>query len=290
MCIQNAQPSRQSLFTDPQRHAGIPLIMQNLNPCGGGVIGLFNITGSVLENDLDMFRYLKEDEITWCSNKGINESSSSSSCDTTCWLNSAISSTFLSGDHFGVQDIPHLRSLLCINWDVSIKDIENMNLNSDTYVSFKHSNYEIKLHSSIKNDTVSINLEKVLSYDIVSFFPIYTGYMDNWVSVIGAFEMFNTGGACLWVKPNKYDPYVEIGLKGSGSYLIVSSKLPSKIEVCSSVILIEEKLKLKPIEFTYIKRSDFYEIKFSIEALNLSLTPCEFIGQINYLYLRYQTE
>ena len=286
MCIQNAQPSRKLLFTDPQRHAGIPLIIQNLNPCGGGVVGLFNITGSVLENDLDMFRYLKEDEITWCS-KGINESSSN--CDTTCWLNSAISSTFLSGDHFGVQDIPHLRSSLCINWEVSIKDIENINLNSDKYVSFKHSSYEIKLHSSI-NDTVSINLEKVLSYDIVSFFPVYTGYLDNWVSVVGAFEMFNTGGACLWIKPNKYD--VEIGLKGSGNYLIVSSKLPSKIEFRSSVILSKEKLKLEPIEFTYTKRSEFYEIKFSIESLpcELSSTPCDFIGQINHLYLRYHTE
>ena len=41
----------------------MPLLIQNINPSGGLVIGAFNVLGAVLEDDLDMFRWLHPYEI-----------------------------------------------------------------------------------------------------------------------------------------------------------------------------------------------------------------------------------
>jgi hypothetical protein len=44
-CVRNARPVASSLFSDPQREVGVPLLLQNQNPAGGLVIGGFNIAG-----------------------------------------------------------------------------------------------------------------------------------------------------------------------------------------------------------------------------------------------------
>ena len=40
-------------------------MLQNINPAGGLVIGAFNVLGAVLEEDLNLFRYLSPAEIEW---------------------------------------------------------------------------------------------------------------------------------------------------------------------------------------------------------------------------------
>lgn len=57
-CLRGARPPAHVLFLDPQRHAGVPLLLQNANPAGGLVIGAFSIAGAVLEDDLSLFRFL----------------------------------------------------------------------------------------------------------------------------------------------------------------------------------------------------------------------------------------
>ena len=42
-------------------------MLQNINPAGGLVIGAFNVLGAVLEEDLNLFRYLSPIEIEWPS-------------------------------------------------------------------------------------------------------------------------------------------------------------------------------------------------------------------------------
>jgi Raffinose synthase or seed imbibition protein Sip1 len=64
-CIRNALPLQSMLFRDPQREAGVPLVLQNLNPCGGFVVGVFSIAGSVLEDDKHSFRFLSPTEMIW---------------------------------------------------------------------------------------------------------------------------------------------------------------------------------------------------------------------------------
>ena len=40
-CVRNALPTRRLLFADPQRQAGVPLLLQNANAVFGGVVGAF---------------------------------------------------------------------------------------------------------------------------------------------------------------------------------------------------------------------------------------------------------
>jgi hypothetical protein len=64
-CIRNALPSPRRLFDDCQRQVGVPLVIQNVNREGGYVVGVFNVVGAVLENDLDNFRFLSTKELSW---------------------------------------------------------------------------------------------------------------------------------------------------------------------------------------------------------------------------------
>jgi hypothetical protein len=47
-CLRSARPVDRFLFEDPQRTAGVPLMIQNTNNAGGHVIGVFNILGAVV--------------------------------------------------------------------------------------------------------------------------------------------------------------------------------------------------------------------------------------------------
>ena len=64
-CLRNASPPRRTLFSDPQREAGMPLLIQNYNCVGGGVVAAFSISGAILEDENDSFRFLAVDEMIW---------------------------------------------------------------------------------------------------------------------------------------------------------------------------------------------------------------------------------
>jgi len=64
-CLRNAHPAERTLFQDPQRWAGVPLLLQNINPAGGLVVAAFHVFGSVLENDVEFFRTVAFEEVRW---------------------------------------------------------------------------------------------------------------------------------------------------------------------------------------------------------------------------------
>ena len=51
-------------------------MLQNINPAGGLVIGAFNVLGAVLEEDLNLFRYLSPTEIEWPNGASVAASNS----------------------------------------------------------------------------------------------------------------------------------------------------------------------------------------------------------------------
>ena len=54
-------------------------MLQNINPAGGLVVGAFNVLGAVLEEDLNLFRYLSPTEIEWPN--GVSTASNSDGGD-----------------------------------------------------------------------------------------------------------------------------------------------------------------------------------------------------------------
>ena len=169
--VRGCRPTASGLFLDPQRTAGVPLLLQNANPCGGLVVGAFNIAGSVLENDRDMFRALSPQEMTWP--EGVTAETASFE------------------EHLG------------ISWTVHPREVEEWATRgppSSRYVAHRFSDKAIFLLDEEGGaqgaDGVSVNLPKTFDCDVVSFAP-RLGREALWLAALGATEMLNPGGAVL---------------------------------------------------------------------------------------------
>jgi len=220
-CLRNALPLRRSLFSDPQREAGVPLLMQNSNADGGGVVGAFSIAGSVLEDDKDCFRHLSSAEVIWPTDK------ETEFADKTF----AREGKPIYDESDPNSPNPYLEALAVYTWAAPI-DVEELrfeasqkaNAGGARFVALRHSDQSLHLCSSVLCQ-VPIRLQKVFDFDIVTFAQLrrltLSGADDEeaWVGVIGAKDMYNAGGAVISAvaKPSS----VETKLLGSGAFWVV---------------------------------------------------------------------
>ena len=163
-------------------------MLQNANPCGGLVIGAFNIVGSVLENDLDMFRSLKADEMYWP--EGLKKPAPDQN-DQKLWP-------------------------LGIEWSVAPEDVEEYDKTVE-YVSYRWSDGQLQVRPNV----VTVSLVAPLAFDIVSFAPLYYVSKEDWIACVGAAKMMNSGGAVLDLQV--HNNIVSVNLLGEGQYLFVCS-------------------------------------------------------------------
>jgi hypothetical protein len=210
-CIRNAQPTMRSIFGEPDRTVGEPLILQNANPAGGGVVGVFSIAGATLENDKDMFRFLKEDEMTWregerACGENLDATDEAKSCDENSKF--AIRANVLASDIRGLQ--------------------------RKAFIGFRASDQALIFlesdHGSERG--VAVHLPAVMDFDIVTFAPVTRlgPQSEHWIAAIGAVDMYNSGGAVLKVATHVDSSgksgdggSFEMILLGNGRFLVLAS-------------------------------------------------------------------
>jgi hypothetical protein len=184
----NARPPISGLFLDPQRRVGEPLLLQNTNPCGGLVVGVFNIVGAVLENDLDMFRSLEADQMFWPEGR---DKPAPDQFDKSTWS-------------------------LGIEWDVTPRDVEEYD-EAAQYVSYRWSDGQIRLEPHV----VNVSLPEPFVFDIVSFAPVHHISNEVWIACVGALEMINIGGTVLDFEVHNHA--IHVSLLGEGRFVLVCS-------------------------------------------------------------------
>ena len=254
-CLRNARPTASSLFLDPQREAGVPLLLQNINPCGGLVIGAFSIAGAVLENDLEMFRWLDPHEMIWgndvlqqlAENDRVNHSNDEVSEGQSKEGKKA---------RVPIYEMKEFSSALSVSWSVSPLDVEEIlsaaqsdQTNTAEYIAHRLSDGCIS-NCDLLSTAVPIHLKSVFDYEVISFakkyyFPglhdvsegveVHGGDGGVWVAAVGAVNMLNPGGAVLSLHLEKRDVReIHIEMLGCGEYLILTNLMqPPLLSVVS---------------------------------------------------------
>ena len=256
-CLRNARPTAALLFADPQREVGVPLLLQNINPCGGMVVGGFNIAGAILENDLDMFRFLQPREMQWrdaaLQRKADEASEAATEMSGISNGGDGAGETHTAGSGAGagaaaaaaaaaaadrptsVHEMPDFADALAIHWRVSPSDVEGAaaagRRNAD-YVAHRLSDGAVFVPSDSDDDgegdgDVLVRLSTVFDHEVVSFALKHRAGPQGarWVAAVGAVAMFNPGGAVLRFSVAAYDGGLEVYARflGAGEYLLVTN-------------------------------------------------------------------
>eukprot|EP01041_Mallomonas_annulata_P000312 gene312-570_t len=250
-CLRNAMPPRRTLFVDPQRTVGMPLILQNINAAGGGVVGLFSIAGAVLEDDKDSFRFLSPDEMQWPESMSVPDVSSGTGSkrtpgpiyDETNPSNEQYLSHMAVHTWASPVDVEEIRSS-------SSRRSSNAGMDPVTSlfaVALRHSDRSLHLCATATS-RVSVSLPRVFDFDIVSFAPLQTLPHSTgtgtgtgmgppggpYVGVIGAASMYNAGGAVVGtnvVRRQGDRIVVESDLLGHGHYWMTVVQTADRLSI-----------------------------------------------------------
>lgn len=247
--LRSAHPVEQFLFIDPQRQTGIPLLVQNINPAGGLVVGAFHVFGSVLEDDVNYFRTVRFDEVEWASSNVSTIESYRMNYEN--WFNNLNDKNATSGAPWYLDEL--FENELLIKSAVSPLSVEEVHeelealdsavntgilmspshtVSRSQYIGFKFSSsecFDIDLKSLETGSSIEVTLRRPLDWDVITFAAKNFWNQKTWCAIIGAIEMYNPGGAVLAVhlslRANTL-MLLEVELMGGvGKYLIVCSKL-----------------------------------------------------------------
>lgn len=246
--LRSAHPVEQFLFVDPQRQTGIPLLVQNINPTGGLVVGAFHVFGSVLEDDVDYFRTVRFDEVEWTSLdvstiesyrmnyenwfKNLNDKNATSGAP--WYLDELFGNELLiksAVSPLSVEEVHDELEALDSEAIMGIVMSPSHTVSRSQYIGFKFSSsecFDIDLKSLKIGSSVEVILRRPLDWDIITFAPKNFWNQKTWCAVIGAIEMYNPGGAVLAVHLSeraKNLMLLEVELMGGvGKYLVACSK------------------------------------------------------------------
>lgn len=259
--LRSAHPVEQYIFLDPQRQTGIPLLVQNINPAGGLVVGAFHVFGSVLEDDVDYFRTVRLDEVEWTS---FNVSTIESyQMNYRNWFKNLNDENTTSGapwylDELFVNELLIKCAVSPLSVEEAYEELEALDSLANTcivmspchtvsrsqYIGFKFSSsecFDIDLKSLEIGSSIEVTLRRPLDWDIITFAPKNFWNQKTWCAVIGAIEMYNPGGAVLAVRLSvraKNSLLLEVELMGGvGKYLIACSKflMPDCMQIIKAI-------------------------------------------------------
>ena len=220
------------------------------------MIGAFSIAGAVLENDLEMFRWLDPHEMIWSGDNLRDIAESYRENNSKGDIIEGQSDTE-KRQRVPIYELEEFSAALSISRSVSPLDIEEVLVaaqNSQTtaleYVAHRLSDGSMYDCASLSSP-VPIHLEGVFDYEVISFakkyyFPgrlnptddieDYRGDTGLWIAAIGAVNMLNPGGAVLSLHLPKADVLeVRIEFLGSGEYLLLTNlALPPTLTVVSA--------------------------------------------------------
>lgn len=216
--VRNVRPVEDFVFHDPQRETRVPLVLQNLNPAGGAVVGLFHVFGSLLENDVDFWRTVRFEEVQWTGAARDTLLELSEQYKTKKQqLEVKVRQEDMETDVVKVAPDwwfldPAFKDYLTIDAPASPLFVEEIALTDSIskapsqpgqpYVGFRHSDRGFFYLHDLK-ESVPIHLEQVFDFDIVTFAPVKHWEPDTakpWVAVVGACGLLNAGGAVLAVE------------------------------------------------------------------------------------------
>lgn len=211
------------------------------------MIGAFNVFGSVLENDRDFCRTLSFEEVIWSlttttsqketyrlhyeqwqislddkNNENIAKGSGGSTAipwfmdpifEKELQIRSSLSPLFveeLADEWKGLNDSNTTDTNYYVN-DVHV-------ISRSEYIGYRFSDKQLFLVDMLddnEKNSVSITLNKPHAYEIVSFSPKHfwkiqntlLDFMSEWISVIGAVDLINSGGAVLSIELQSSSSY-----------------------------------------------------------------------------------
>lgn len=217
--VRNARPVIRCLFDDPQRSAGVPLLLQNRN-ADGFVVGVFSIAGAVVENEADDFRALRVDEMHW---PGTSSPTDVNTADVPVWM------------------VESLLPLLRIDTRVFLRDAEELHPAStttvdckDDYVAYRYSDGAVigAFELGDPDASVAVHLEAVFAFDVVSFARVHRlSTSGSWIAALGVLSMLNPGGAVLATSINDALTELAVDVLGAGEVSFVSDAEPAHVNV-----------------------------------------------------------
>lgn len=233
-CLRNARPVASSILNNPQTSLNVPLLLQNINPCGGLVIAAFHVFGSVLENDKDRCRFISPNEAQWSSRQKDN---AQLGCDGAPWFRNLHDTgdldIFVSIQASDVEEIE--RELTS-----DVGDIYQLSectvVSTREYIVHRLSDHHVEMVDA--QSPFPIHLSEPYDFDVVSFAAKFKPISGNeWIAAIGAVDMYNSGGAVCSVSfqsaPDNMKLAAFIQLKGIGTrhWIILSHSLATLPEV-----------------------------------------------------------
>ena len=199
MSIRNARPVAGMIYKDVQREDGTALCIQNANPAGGLVIGIFNVFGSVLENDKDMFRPLHAHEVS------IMDSSSTAK--------TAVEASMVE------------------EYDESCTYV-GYRYSDNQVVITDSASVDVDVFSALEGEGEGTN--RKFGFDIVSFAPLYASSFNTVrLACIGTTDKYNAGGAVLSVvaKADEEGVFI-VKVLGEGKVLLIHNGASLDVVEC----------------------------------------------------------
>eukprot|EP00981_Chlorochromonas_danica_P007777 scaffold1882_cov163-Ochromonas_danica.AAC.8 len=233
-CLRNARPVASNVLNNPQTSFNVPLLLQNINPCGGLVIAAFHVFGSVLENDKDRCRYISPNEAQWSSRQKHNPQLV---CDGVPWFRNLHSTgdldIFVSIKATDVEEIEReLTSFVGDIYQLSDATV----VSTREYALHRFSDHHVEMVDV--QSPFPIHLSEPYDFDVVSFAAKYKPISGNeWIAAIGAVDMYNSGGAVCSVSfqssHDKMKLAAFVQLKGIDTrhWIILSHSLTTPPEV-----------------------------------------------------------
>lgn len=196
MSIRNARPVAEMIYKDVQRERGAALCIQNANPAGGLVIGVFNVFGSVLENDKDMFRPLHAHEVNV---------ESSANMKTT------------------------VKARMVEEYDESRSYVGYRYSDQQVVISDSSASIDVDVFTALEGE----GEDRKFGYDIVSFAPLYASASKGFqFACVGATDKYNSGGSVLSVVAKPEEGMFTVKVLGEGKVLFIHSGATLHVVEC----------------------------------------------------------
>jgi len=228
-CMRNAKPALRFLFNNPSKTVGEALVLQNINRVCNGVLGIFNIFGSTIENAIDSYRDLVSHEYLWKNQEKNQQQGMPGTAHATVYT----------------SDVYELM------YDKSF----------ETHIVYSYHHGLLGMKSI--TDEINVTLSNRHDYDVLTIAPLYTNaHFGFSFAVLGAITMINAGGAVLDVLNTENDPMPLIYLLGSGVYAIAcpSTSTPKAITFFSTVHVLTSPIRNINLQDHYLSAAEWHII------------------------------
>ena len=316
LCQRNGRPVQRLLLSDCQRQPKTPLMIQNYNSNGSLVIGVFQVFGSIVENDYELYRVLRPDEIIAASDslKEVLQSVTDQDNDDVkmnSWYDVWRCAALRSVRDSSVMSEKERRLVDELSIDCNVSPIDVDEVHRDIYreeethgycfnkeyvaYSYKHckssmsecddKHFTLWNVSSIQS-TVPVSLYGPFDFDIVSFAPKHYlpfPYNNLWVACLGDVSLLNPSGCVLELNIG------ESIVDKDDTCAVVELKVP-KVMSCNLSLVFSTAIEVKDVRIDQELSSHFSIVDRNVLMKDSSLQEYNSVNiDVNFVDLKVST-